>query len=434
MGLGSAVGRAWERVRGIEAGSAGMPHVGERKTAVLPAGLGYGVGSVLTPFRNGGGVANNLPKPTANNLRRLAETPAARRAINCIKDQIAAMDWRIEVRPGVGADSVGDRAERVATLTAALGMPNESDSFRTLMEPIIEDILVGGFGAAEVELGDPSFPIRMYAVDGATIQVNPEWSGDAETPRYAQVTGRIGAEGRTMLLDRELMYIRLNARTHTVFGLGKMEVAFEAINSFLSAHRYAGKLASNGTVQYALWLQDRTPEQHERLTRWWQEEVEGSGKTPILSSETAPEVIRLGAGTDAELRMQWQQFLLTMIANAFDLPPMLLGVTGDVNKATAGEMAEQAFQSAVIPLAKLLGEHLTRDVIAKRLGWNDLRFVWSDLESRDEATEVSIQMQLLNAGVLSVDEVRRMRGLPERAADAVQDPCCGAGDLLSCEL
>ncbi len=412
MDFGAAVVRVWERVRGIEAG-AGDRTGGERKTSVLPMGVGYGNGSLLMPFRNGG-VAHGLPKPTTANLRRLAETPAARRAINCIKDQIACMNWRIEARPGALAETAGDRAERSAALVAALGRPNGSDSFRTLIEPVIEDILVGGFGAVEVELGDGTLPVRLYAVDGATIQVNPAWDGDPETARYAQVTGRAGAEGRTTLLDRELMYVRLNTRSHTVFGLGKMEVAFEAINSFLGAHRYASKLASNGTVQYALWLQDRTPEQHERLTRWWQDEVEGSGKTPVLSSETAPAVIRLGAGTDAELRPMWQQFLLTMIANAFDLPPMMLGVTGDVNKSTASEMAQQAFQSAVVPLAKLIAEHITRDVIAKRLGWHDLRFMWSDLESRDEATEVSIQMQLLQAGVLSVDEVRAMRGLPAR--------------------
>ena len=166
--------------------------------------------------------------------------------------------------------------------------PNATDSFRTLIEPVIEDILVGGFGAVEVELGDAAQLVRMYTVDGATIQVNPEWNGDPEAPRYAQVTARIGAEGRTLLLDQELMYLKLNPRSHSVFGLGKMEVAFDSINSFLSAHRYAGRLASNTTPQYALWLQDRTPEQHERLTRWWQEEVEGSGRTPVLSSEQAP--------------------------------------------------------------------------------------------------------------------------------------------------
>lgn len=417
MGLGTAVARVWERVAGLDV-EAKSGEVGERKTSAIPAGLGigssFGPGSVLMPFRSPG-VANVLPKPTAANLRRLAETPAARRAINSIKDRIACMDWRIEPRPGMGVDDGGDRSERAARLTAALAIPNGTDSFRTLIEPVIEDVLVGGFGAVEVELGDAALPVRLYCVDGATIQVNPAWDGDPETPRYAQMRGRMGSETHTPLLDRELMYLRLNPRSHTVFGLGKMEVAFESINSFLSAHRYAGKLTSNSTVQYALWLKDRTPEQHERLTRWWREEVEGSGQTPVLSSEEAPQVIRLAGTTDAELRVAWQQFLLVMIANAFDLPAMLLGVTNDVNRSTAKELADEAFQSAVVPVARLIADHITRDVIAKRLGWTDLQFVWSELESRDEATEVSIQMQLLNAGVLSVDEVRAMRGLAVRS-------------------
>jgi capsid portal protein len=130
-----------------------------------------------------------------------------------------------------------------------------------------------------------------------------------------------------------------------------------------------------------------------------------------LNSQEKPEVLRFGGGTDADLRLAWQEFLLRMIANAFDLPPMLLGLQHDVNRSTAGEMANEAFQQAVVPVAKLLADHITRDVILKRLGWNDLRFVWSDLESRDEISEVDIQVKLLAAGVLSVDEVRVMRGL-----------------------
>jgi phage portal protein BeeE len=281
------------------------------------------------------------------------------------------------------------------------------------MEQVIEDVLVGGFGAAEIDTtGDAAMPVRLYPVDGASIQVNAQWSGDPNDPRYAQVTGKLGKDALTPLRDDELMYIRLNPRSHTVFGLGKVEIAFEAISSFLQAHRYAGRLASNSVVQYALWLNERTPEQHERLIRWWQDEVEGTGRVPVLSSEQKPEVLRFAGGTDADLRLEWQQFLLTMIANAFDLPAMLLGVTQDVNRSTAQEFANEAFQSAVVPLARLVADHLTRDVIVKRLGWSDLRFVWSELESRDEMVEVEIQTKLLAAGVLSVAEVRSMRGLP----------------------
>ncbi|WP_255484407.1 phage portal protein [Granulicella sp. 5B5] len=401
----------WERMTDVEAAA---DDVGSRKTLAAPLGLN----SIFAPFR-GSGVQHQLPKPTAANLRRFAETPAARRAINCIKDKIACMEWRIEARPGLPEDPNGDRELRAAALMRSFETPNDTDSFRTLIEQVIEDTLIGGFGAAEVEItGDDAAPVRLYPVDGATIQVNSFWDGDPGNPRYAQLTSRPGSEKLIPLRDDQLMYVKLNPRTHTVFGLGKMEVAFESITQFLQSHRYAARLASNSVVQYALWLNKRTPEQHERLIRWWQDEVEGTGRVPVLSSEQKPEVLRFAGGTDADLRLQWQEFLLTMIANAFDLPSMLLGVTQNVNRSTAQELANEAFQNAVVPLAKLIAEHLTRDVIAKRLGWNDLRFVWSELGSRDEQVELSMQLDLLKAGVISVAEVRSQRGLPAVAEPA----------------
>ncbi len=397
MGWVAAAKDVWGRLAGVEA------EAGARKTQAL-AGPLYG------PVR----VANAMPKPTAANLRRFAETPVARRAINCIKNKIVGMSWRVQPRAGIGGppDGLAEQATRAEALSRALQAPNKSDSFMSFLEQVIEDVLVGGFGAAEMEAtGDERRPVRLYPVDGATIALNSQWNGEPDAPRYEQVRGR----ERTELRDDELMYIRLNPRTHTVFGLGKVEVAFESISHFLAAHRYAGRLASNSVAQYALWMSDRTPEQQERLLRWWQDEVEGSGHVPVLASEQKPEVLRFAGGTDADLRLQWQEFLLAMIANAFDLPAMMLGVTHDVNRSTATEMADEAFQNAVLPLAKLIAGHITRDVIGKRLGWDDLEFTWNELESRDEETEVDIQVKLLAAGVLTVEEVRRMRGLDPAA-------------------
>jgi phage portal protein BeeE len=136
---------------------------------------------------------------------------------------------------------------------------------------------------------------------------------------------------------------------------------------------------------------------------------------PVLSSEKKPEVLRFAGGTDADLRLEWQEMLIRMIANAFELPPMLLGVEGDVNRSTAAELADEAFQSAVVPVAKLIAEHITRDLFAKKLGWREFEFCFNELEGRDEATEAAIQKTLIEAGVLTVDEVRAMRGLPPLA-------------------
>ena len=254
-------------------------------------------------------------------------------------------------------------------MTNNFAFPNPDDSFRSLTEQVLDDVIVGGFGAIEVDdTGDPQQPLMLWPVDGATIRMKTDWDGLPASPRYVQVTGKAGPDGNIVLNDDELIYIRLNPRTFTPFGLGRLEVAFEAINAFLGAHRYATKLASNTVVEYALWLQNLSPEHHERLIRWWQDEIEGTGRVPILSVENKPEVLRFGGGTDADLRLQWQEFLLRVIADAFDLPPQSLGLERDVNRSTSAEMNDQAFRQAIVPTARLFAEHLTRGAISKKLG------------------------------------------------------------------
>jgi capsid portal protein len=100
-----------------------------------------------------------------------------------------------------------------------------------------------------------------------------------------------------------------------------------------------------------------------------------------------------------------------MVANAFSLPPVLLGLEQDVNRSTAESLLDEAFHSAIVPLARLIAEHLTRDLFAKRLGWEEFEFVFNDLDTTDEMQEVQMQTALLAAGVLTVNEVRGMRGL-----------------------
>jgi hypothetical protein len=101
-----------------------------RKTLALP--------SILSPLHFPG---KHLPKPTPANLRRFAETPLVRRAINVIKDRIAAMDWQVRLRRGVKPDDVAFMLRKLRALRRTLEEPNQVDSFRTLIEQAIEDAL-----------------------------------------------------------------------------------------------------------------------------------------------------------------------------------------------------------------------------------------------------------------------------------------------------
>src|ERR1017187_4012250 len=158
-----------------------------RRTVPLPSILAPGTPTLLR--------AGVMPKPTPANLRRFAEMPIARKAINTIKDRVAGMRWRIQPRQGrrhggsdtsqvsaqkkgasrstssgqalghpdshishnrgyVGhpSDDLLNVEEQIAVLTENFEQPNPEDSFRSMIEQVLEDVLVGGFGAIELDL------------------------------------------------------------------------------------------------------------------------------------------------------------------------------------------------------------------------------------------------------------------------------------------
>src|SRR4051812_14015284 len=101
-------------------GASGAERKRRTTNALLPSALTYSNRS------------DAMPKPTPANLRRFAETPVARKAINTIKDRIACMRWRVQPKNGRNLAEVGDGEKRVRILTDNLDAPNSDDSFRSM--------------------------------------------------------------------------------------------------------------------------------------------------------------------------------------------------------------------------------------------------------------------------------------------------------------
>ena len=125
---------------------------------------------------------------------------------------------------------------------------------------------------------------------------------------------------------------------------------------------------------------------------------------------------------------------------ASDLRPSLYFAEGQYAEKILGQeeqsirkrlsQLESEFRGAIEPLAKLVAEHITRDLFGKCIGWREFEFVFNDLSARDEDTELAIQVQLLAAGVYTVNEVRAMRGLGPIGEQQVSVPSA-RGELAS---
>ncbi|WP_135552094.1 phage portal protein [Paenibacillus cymbidii] len=355
--------------------------------------------------RNYSGNKQSAPKKSPANMRLLSESPIPRRAINIIKDGITKLNWTVTAVDKSQAKAFQNVCE---VITNALLRPNPGDSFRTWLEQIVEDMLVASAGSSEViAAGDPQRPFRMYPTDTFSIELFPYWDGRSDSDRYAQrQNGKLVA-----LTDSEMMYIRMNPRTNTPFGLSPLETVWESVNNFIYTHRTAGKEAGNPSPRDVLNIgEGATANDVKAYRAYWENEVRGQGVTPIIGGKS-PNVLRLGANDDSALFIGWQRFLIEIVAIAFGVSPKKLGQTKDVNRNTADSEDEDT-DSTVFSVAENIVEHINRQIIEgifKLGGKIEFKFLYAT-SLKDQRAQADIDAIYLDRGVDTIDEVRDNRG------------------------
>ena len=389
-----------------------------RRTISFPFLSQYGIGGSHA-FSTKKNVYNQaLPKVTPYNLRRFSEIPPARRAITNITQQILDQQWIITTKDDSTTILSAEDRIRVAIAVNTLEHPNTGETWRQFLSRILEDIVVGGFGAAEIAPNDYFLkPYDLYAVDGQSINVNPGWDGLIDGVRYEQSFGynnsnlQINTFPGVQLRDKELSYFMLNPRSNTPFGYGYIETAFMLINAWIGAFSYSEKRASNSTPNYLIFLGENIDASYVHTVRaWWRNSVEGTGEIPIVGGGRAPEVKNLNNTGEDPLWLKWQEFLVRMIAISCNQSPMALGLERDVNRSTAESSAQKDWQ-IVEPVANIFSDNITNDVLGKNFGWPHLKFQWiiRNPDEKRQAETLAIQWTM---NAVTVNELRKIYRRP----------------------
>lgn len=377
----------------------------QRETLAFPKLIGL--------MSRGNPAANVKPSPA--NLRYFSRTPYARKAINTIKNPVASLGWG--VRP-VKAQAKNKQAQAQAEIVArCLDTPNHSDSFRSLIEQVIEDLLIAGAGVMEQAVGkDASRPLWLWPVDATTITPVARWDGQPNAVRFFQGAGYAGG---SLLMDvdakplkaEDMVFMRLNPATDSPYGVGPLEVAYTSIARQLGVSQFAANLASNAQPRNMIYAGDATAEQILAFRTYWRNEVEGQGQTPILGNTIKPDVLRLHAGSDDALYLKWQVFLIRELATAFGLSPQNLGIEADVNRNTAETSEDRDWDGTIKPIARLVQAHINRDILSGRLAMPHLEFYFDGLDREDEQAAVQNFRELYQANATTPNEYRERNGL-----------------------
>lgn len=373
------------------------PKVPEKKTSTLYIDNGF----------SRGGLSNLMSKEmSADALRRFAKMPVCRRAISLVKNGLLNLEWTVEKRD---VNDTTDYTQEIERISRCIRNPNYKDSFRSLFGSAIEDILTGDCGAIEIRESYGDKPVWLYPVDGFTIKLRAEYIKTPDDIAFEQTR----LDGSTInLKDKELMYFKLNEFTNTPLGLSPLESAFCIVNYLLETQKYAGLVASSAIPKKALNLGEQCDENTlVKFRKYFEEEVYGSGRTPILGGSKGINSVDLSASSDDGLFLEWQHFLTVIVAYTFGIDPKRFNEGSQTDRSTVDEQSENMMKEAIKPLANVIEEQINKKIIGL-LGYNDklvFKFRFEDSEPRKKQMSDRLMAEF-NADILTLDEVRQRLG------------------------
>lgn len=284
-----------------------------------------------------------------------------RAAINIRKTQVSSAEWDI-----VPFDSTLPYNEGVQNRIRTLfNMPNPRvESFRSWIEPIMEDVLVLDAGSIEKERtlgGDLAF---LHGSDGGKVKVSTIWDGDPDEYRYWWVPT---PTYEVPFLNRDMVYIMANPRTYSVMGLSPLETLKLTIDAELMGSQYNTRQVTNAAPDGMLDLGETArPEQVEGFKSYWLSEVAGKGAMAFIGGSKGAKFVPF-RGSNRDMQYQeWLIYLVRKVAAVYGLSPQDLGLTMDINRANAETQMDMTEDRGLRPLLALGQDFLTREIV-----WDD---------------------------------------------------------------
>ncbi len=364
--------------------------------------------STIISFPNVAPKASRL-KPNEFTLRNFSRSAIPHRAISLLRDGVLAQNWRIAPVKAGDKRSYGSMIQAVENI---IKNPNETDDYRSFWGQVINEVLIGDNGAAEIVFtGDSKQPMKLYPVNGFALEYVNGYFADPSYPRFVQKV----AGSEHFLNDEDVLYIQHNKTADSPYGLSPLEAAFKQLDMLTTVEDYASKQASNALPKNALNLGENvSPQDLVAYRKYFEEEIYGTGSTPILGGTKGASALKIGAEGDAGLFLEWQKHLITIIALSFSVDPKKLGQGSNTDRSTVEEQNESMLNEAIRPLCLLLQDAINQKILG-RLGLSDklkFEFIFEDTLSQKQQRQEMIA-DLWNTNGITLKEYREMRGLPE---------------------
>ncbi|MCP3969417.1 MAG: phage portal protein [Rhodobacteraceae bacterium] len=363
-----------------------------------------------------GGRVAWTPRDTASLTRQgFAGNPVGFRSVKMIAEAAAAL-------PLLCQDA--ERRYDMHPLVALIARPNGAQGRAELFEALYAQLLLSGNGYLEAVGGENGLPLELHVLRSDRMSVVPGTDGWPVAFEYA-----VGARKHRFAVGQgasSICHIKNFHPQDDHYGFSPMQACAAALDVHNSASRWSKALLDNaarpsGAIVYKGTDGQSTlaADQYDRLLSEMESHHQGAvnaGRPMLLEGGLDWKPMGFSP-TDMEFQ-KTKENAAREIAQAFGVPPMLLGIPGDATYANYQEANRAFYRLTVLPLATRvaaavahwLGEFAGEAVALKP----DLDQVPALSSERDQ------QWQRVTAATfLTEAEKRAFLGLPKLAEDEV---------------
>jgi hypothetical protein len=362
--------------------------------------VGYNIGT--QPRRMEGGPSFEELEALAENLDMLALAIATR------EDQMGNLtgSWKIRKAPGQSLRPKPD--QRCADLDDFFRRPDGRQGFRTWLRELVHEQLVYDAPAIYVRRTIGGDVYRLEVVKGKTIQPKIDITGRMPDPpnvAYQQILKGVPAINYT---SEELIYWPRNRRTGRRYGYSPVQQVIMTVN--IAIRREVAKFSyfTEGNIPEALCSvpEGWTPDQIERFQVIF-DALQADQRTKSKLKFVPGGMNFQQTRSDSALMGAVDEWLARVICYAFSLPP--LPFVQQMNRATADTSNDAALSEGLQPMmlwAKDLLDHIGQ----RSFGYDDIEWVWDEIDDVDPAEQQVRDIELVKAGLKSIDQCLIERG------------------------
>jgi len=365
-------------------------------------------------------------KPNRITFDILRELRAVNSLANvCIETQkhsIISIPWFVTIK---NENSTNKHEKAKAAFERLVRKPNSIDSYRTFWLKVLEDILVIDRGAVEKVYTGKGMLAELIQVDGATVLPKIDDTGELMSPAYTQeFQNEVLAQ-----FEEDEISILMNSPTSnlgtTGYGKSPIERILLTITTYLQSENFNSQVfTQNSLPPYMVNLPEATKDQISMLREAWEANTLGKMWKGLFLNAKDMNVQKL---RDSNAEMQYYEltmWLARITIAAFEMSPQDVGLTFDVNRATADSQREisknQGLRNLLFVISEFYNNLLDEMSMIDSI-YSDLNFSFEEIDKADEKIQAEVHKIYIDSGVLTVDEVRKKKGLDPLETQEVEE-------------